>query len=347
MKRTRIAALLLSGVMAASALVGCGGVDTSEVVATFDETEVALGVPNFVARLQQADADDIYSYYFGDGAWETDLYGTGETLQEELKSSVMENMFQLYTLEAHMSEYGVEISDAEQTRITEAAAAFIAANSSEALEELGADQAIVEEYLRLITIESKMYDAIIATADTNVSDEEANTGAYSYVSVSKTSYTDEEGNSVEYTEEELASLAKTVGAFGTEAKVGTLEDAAETYGYSVIAGTFTANDSELDEEVLTTLQSMEEGEVSDTIDTEDAYYVVRLDAMTDAEATEETRASIISERESARYEEVLAGWQEEHTWKVDESVWEKVAFDRSFTTTEPVESTEAEVTIED
>ena len=60
MKSKRLAALLLSGVMAASMLTGCGGMNKDAVVATFDETEIKLGIANFAARMQQASADDFY-----------------------------------------------------------------------------------------------------------------------------------------------------------------------------------------------------------------------------------------------------------------------------------------------
>ena len=40
--------------------------------------------------------------------------------------------------------------------------------------------------------------------------------------------------------------------------------------------------------VLTALQGLDEGEVSDVIDTDTDYYVVRLDEKTDADATETT-----------------------------------------------------------
>lgn len=344
MKRTRLAALLLCGVMATSVFAGCGGVDKEATVARFDETEIALSVPNFAARLQQAYDDDVYSYYFGGSVWGSDFYGTGVTMEEEVKNSVMDSMFAMYTLQAHMADYGVELSEEELAEITEVASAFLAANSEEALEQLGADQATVEEYLKLVTIQSKMYTAIIADTDTNVSDEEANTSAYSYVRVSKTTYTDEEGNSVEYTEEELAALADTMTTFVEFAQAEGLETAAEGHGYTVSTGTFTADDTVLDAAVLAALQELEEGAVSEAVDTESAYYVVRLDAKTDLAATEAKRASIISDRQSTLYEEVLAGWQATHTWEVEESVWKTVTFDKLFTTiaptTETVESTE-------
>lgn len=53
MRGKRIAALLLSGMMAASVLTGCG-LDTNAVVATLDGEEITLGVPNFTAQIGRA-----------------------------------------------------------------------------------------------------------------------------------------------------------------------------------------------------------------------------------------------------------------------------------------------------
>ena len=312
MRAKRWSALLLSGVMAASMLTGCG-MNKNETVATFDETEVPLGVANFAARFLQATYDDFYVAYFGEDVWSSDLYNNGTTMQDNIKDSVMQSLFDMYTLEAHMAEYDVELTEDDKAEIADTAAAFIADNSKDALDALGADEETVERYLTLATIQNRMHTAIIADADTNVTDEEANTSSYSYVKVSKQSHTDEDGNTVEYTDTELTLLGKTVGMFDMDAKAGTLEDAAEQYDYTVSSGTFTADDSTLDEE-------------------------------TDADATETTRQNIISQRQSDLYDETLKGWEDEHDWTVKDSVWAKVTFDNLFTTT--VQDTETETVTE-
>ena len=323
MRAKRWSALLLSGVMAASMLTGCG-MNKNETVATFDETEVPLGVANFAARFLQATYDDFYVAYFGEDVWSSDLYNNGTTMQDNIKDSVMQSLFDMYTLEAHMAEYDVELTEDDKAEIADTAAAFIADNSKDALDALGADEETVERYLTLATIQNRMHTAIIADADTNV--------------------TDEDGNTVEYTDTELTLLGKTVGMFDMDAKAGTLEDAAEQYDYTVSSGTFTADDSTLDEAVLTALQGLDEGEVSDVIDTDTDYYVVRLDEKTDADATETTRQNIISQRQSDLYDETLKGWEDEHDWTVKDSVWAKVTFDNLFTTT--VQDTETETVTE-
>lgn len=338
MKIKKIAAFMLSGVMMASLLTGCSSVNKDEVVATFDETEVKLGIANFAARFEQASYDDFYVAYFGEDVWSSDLYGDGSTMENSVKDEVIENLYDMYVLEAHMSEYGIELTEEEKSAMETATKDFIAANDKDALEALGADEEIVYQFLELSTIQNKMYEAIIAGADTNVTDEEANTSAYSYVTVSKMVYDEEDGSYVEYTDEDLAELKATAEEFAAEAQQTSLEEAAEQYAYTVETGTFTADDENLEEAVLTALESLEEGEVSAVIDAESDYYVVRLDAKTDEEATENTKQEIISERQSTLYQEVLEGWKADHTWTVNEKVWAKVTFDNLFTTV--LESTE-------
>ena len=339
MKAKRFTTLLVSGVLAASMLVGCGGINKNETVATLDGQEIKLGVANFAARLQQAEADDFYRAYFGDDVWSSDLYNNGTTMEDNTKNSVIEMIENLYILQNHMADYDVTLTDDETAKIAEVAARFMADNDDKAINALGATEDIVKEYLTLVTVQSKMRAAIVADADTNVSDADANTSAYSYVNVSKTSYKDADGNTQEYTDDEKAELADTVQKFHDAAADTTLDTAADEYGYTVSTGTFSSDNTTLDEEVLNALEGLKsEGELSDVVETDNYYYVLRLDEITDADATEEHRQEIISQRQSDLYNEVLQGWKDEAEWVLKDKVWDKVTFDNLFTTT--VESTE-------
>ena len=99
MKAKRFTTLLVSGVLAASMLVGCGGINKNATVATLDGQEIKLGVANFAARLQQAEADDFYRAYFGDDVWSSDLYNNGTTMEDNTKNSVIEMIENLYILQ--------------------------------------------------------------------------------------------------------------------------------------------------------------------------------------------------------------------------------------------------------
>ena len=188
-----------------------------------------------------------------------------------------------------------------------------------------------------------MKSAIFAGSDTNVTDEEAKTGAYSYVGISKTTHQDESGNTVDYTDEEKEELAAKVADFAKAAKEDGLDAAAEDAGYTVSTGTFTQEDDSVDDNLLAALKNLKEGEVTDLIDGDSSYFVARLDKEVDEDATEETRQSIIEQRKDDLYDETLDGWKEGIEWAVKEKVWDDVNFDNLFTT---IKDTETESTTE-
>ena len=347
MKKTRMMALLLCGALTASMFAGCGTqIDKTATVATYGETEVALGLANFAARVTQAQYDDFYVSYFGNEVWRTDMYGYGTTMEDDLKASVLDSILAMYALENHMADYGVVITDADKAAINEAATAFMNANSAEAIDALGATTEIVAEYLELLTIQSRMHDEIIKAVDTNVSDEEAEMGTYSYIRVSRTNYVDDEGKSATHTEETLAELATTMDNFMKAVAADGLDAAAKASDYNVYNGTFNAKSTDVEKEILEALNGLNEGEVSGLIETDTQYYVVRLDAVVDEDATENNRQAIIADRESKLYTDVVDGYMKEQEWKVNEKVWESVSFNNLFTiyepTTETEETTEAE-----
>ena len=97
-----------------------------------------------------------------------------------------------------------------------------------------------------------------------------------------------------------------------------------------------------DDAVITALKGLQEGETSGMIEMDDGYYFVRVDNDTDAEATEDNRQSIITERQNEYYNETLEGWQADDGWEPDMELFAEIQFENSLTTTDPnaVEETE-------
>ena len=327
MKLKKFVPLLLAAALGISALAGCGSaIDGDKTGATFDGKEISLGLMNFMARYQQI----IYDMYFGPDVWGQDMSGDGTTMEENVKSEVVENIKTLYMLEKHMADYNVEITDDELAKIEEAAKKFMEDNTDKAIKQVGATEEYVKEMLRLNTIQIKMQKAIEAEVDTEVSDEEAAQKKISYVQVNNSSKTDEEGNTVDYTEEEKAALQTDVETFAASA-ASDFEGAAETAGYTVSTATYGTDNSTLTEEVTEAADKLKEGEISGVITTDDSYYVVRMDSLFDEEATESRKSEIVEERKSDHYTEVCDGYKKDVPFELNEDEWAKVKFDEFFT----------------
>ena len=335
----KLTGVLLAGIMLGTvALGGCGTINQNAVAATLNEdTQIPMGYANFVARYEQSTYDSFFISYYGEGYWTNESYADsdGKSMEDSTKENIMESIELEYLLESHMADYGVEITDEEQAAITEAAEKFMSDNSKEAVKEMGATQEYVEKMLYYRTVSEKMSEAIKAEADTNVSDEEAAQRTFSYMEIDLKNYTDEDGNTQEYTEEEqedIKQTAKTAAAAAAE----NFDTASETYSYDIKTYSY-GSDEKSEEEggfcdaVITAANEMKEGDVSGLIEGTDCYYIIRLDSEFDREATDTKKQSIITDRQNEHYMEVTDGYVEEAKFEINEKEWKKVKFDNIFT----------------
>lgn len=326
--KKKLVSLALAASMAATMLTGCGSeFDGTQVVAEVGEEQIPAAVANFYARYQQSQYETYYSSYLGgDDMWATEV-DTGVTYEDNVKESVMEAIHTLYVLELHAEEYGVELSEDEKAAITEAAEAFTESNGIDAIEAISGDQATVEEVLSLITIQNKMYTAMVADVDREVSDSEAAQKKMEYVWFSF-SKTEDDGSTVSLTDDEKEALKADAEAFAEAA--ASEEDFtgfAEEKGYESISLTFDLSSTVPNSLLIAAADLCEEGEITDVIEGDDGYYVAKLISSFDEEATETKKEEIIYERESEQYETLCSEWMEETPITVNEDVWATVDFD--------------------
>lgn len=334
MKIRRLLPLVLTAVLGMSVLSGCGNsIDAAKTGATLDGQEISLGFMNFMARYQQAIYDGRFASMFGEdqNVWEQNFFEEDITTENSVKQSVADMVEEYYLLEKHMSDYKVEITDDELSAIDAAAEKFMEDNSKAAIKQLGATKEYVAEMLRLATIQSKMTEAIYAEVDTEVSDEEAAQKTISYVQVACNSTTNDEGETVDYTEEEKANIKQQVEDFRDSAAED-FESAAESAGYTVSNASFGDNDESytLDDSVIEAAKKLSDGDISEVITTDDNFYVVRMDSTFDKDATEQKKKSIVTDRRSDHYTEVCDGYREEAKLELNEDEWAKVKFDELF-----------------
>ena len=347
MKFKKIAAVLLAAVMASSFAAGCGSsVNIDAAAATLDDKEISMGVANFMAQCQAAQMDSYLLAYYGEDMWNSDS-GDGTTMTDSVKKGVMDNLWEFYVLDAHAADYGVEVTEEDKSAITAAAAKFKSANSEEAVRVMNASQENVEEMLRLYKIQDKMRDAIEAEIDTNVTDAECAQKTFSYVKFEKpqeggesgeteaSQDADAEGAEPEKTAEEVKADAQALLDGGAD----NLETAAEAGSYTVLKCSYGPDDLEeeknttsLDVEILKTADKLKDGVMADALaETDDSYYVIRMDSVDDKEAAEKKKESILSQRRSEKYDEVLQKYKDDSKWTVHEKEWKKVNFENLYT----------------
>lgn len=318
--------LALAGVMAAASLTGCGRLEDNEIVATVDGDDISAGLANFYARMNQAQYETWYAGYMGDNMWAGEAE-EGKTYEESVKDQIMEDLQNMYLLEDHMKDYDITISEQEEAAIQEAASAFDEANGLEEKEKVSGSIDHVERLLTLFTICQKVGDAIRATADTEVSDEEAAQKAMQYVMFSYYT-TDEDGSSITLTDEEKEDLKKEAEEFAEgAAAAGDFAAYVTEKGYETKDATFDAEETlSIPAELAKAADELEEGGITDAVETDNGLYVAKVTSLLDKDATEAEKENIISQRQQEKYDEAIEGWRKDADITVVEKVWKKVDF---------------------
>lgn len=363
-KRTAVAAL--TGVMAVGMLTGCGEkkLDGTKTVATVDGTEIPLGIVSLSVREGQAQTEAMYKSFMGGSdysIWSMDAED-GKTYGEQAVEQSLEDVELMYIMKEKAADYNVEVTEDDEQKISDAAAAFMEANSEETLQELAVSEDQVKTYLELQTYRSRMHDPIIADVDKDVSDEEAQQSSFTYVSISTADLSDDEAAQKK---EDAQKILDDLKAAGTDGDFNEIAKAVDD-SYSAVSGTFDTNedaakeDEDTDEEsdssstsaypdeVMDVLRTLKDGEIGpDVIETDTSYYVVRLDKVNDADATETKKQSIISTRENNLYTETTQKWLDDADISVEKKVLKtlKVTDNHKFSiATATPEPTEEEAT---
>lgn len=328
-KQTAVAAL--AGVMAAGLLSGCGekALDGTKTVAMVNGAEIPMGILSLYTRQQQAQVEAMYLSFMGEGAaiWDQAASDDSDkTYGQEFAEGALEQIEIMYLAKEKAGDYGVEVTEEDETAIAEAAAAFMENNSEETIAELAVSEDQVKEYLELQTYLEGVHSAVLEEADIQVTDEEAQQAKFTYVLVSTSDESLTEDDIAEKKEQAQEILDKMTE--DPDGDVDEMVDAVDE-SYSALSGYYSANETEADdvasttypEEVLEVLRGLDEGEVApEVVETENGYYALRLDSTNDEEATESRKESLKSTRETEVYTETTTQWLEEADIQVDEEV---------------------------
>lgn len=344
----KAAVVTAAGVLAAMSATGCSSsLNPDAVVATVGDEDISLGVANFYTRLTQGEYETYYASMMGTTAedmWTQEVDEQGTTMEEQLKDNIMQSLQNMYLMSQHASDYDIALTDEEEQAISDAADQFVADNTEEVRNTVSGNKEDVQKVLELVTIQSRMTEAMQEGVDEEVSDEEAAQKSMDYVLFSYTT-TDDSGNSTEMTDEEKENLAATAQEFANQVKTGTdMADAAEADGVEVQTATFDSESTTPDADLIAAADALEnEGDVTDPVETDSGIYVARLTSLLDRDATDTEKETIVEQRRQDQYNSLLEEWRDAAEIDVNERNWNKIDFTyQGITIVTPEEETSEE-----
>lgn len=315
---------ITAAMMAALTMGGCGTKPT-ETVATVYGENVSVSELGMYTIYQQVQYEQFYSMYLGTSVDWSQEYD-GSTMEDETKANALDTFKKMKIVAAHAGDYNVSVSEKEQKKIDKAAKKLVKSNDTKAQKVLYITEDGAKELFKTYYLYNKTSEAMVADVDTNVSDEEAAQKKMSYVKFDLESTTDEEGNTVELTEDEKKE-AKAKAEEVAKAGADKLEASVEGTDYTVETATFDDESDTLDKKVYKAAKKLKEGQMSKVIETDSACYVIRLDSNLDREATDSKKEEIVSQRKSDAFDAIYEEWEKaDDAFVVDEKVWKTIRF---------------------
>lgn len=318
MKQTkRLLTLGLTVALGATSFTGCTAVTEDDysktVVATYGDQKIYLDEANFDARYYQYMYERFYSSYYGSDFWSTDA-GSG-TMEENLKTNVMSEIMQTYVLMEHADEYKVSLSDEDKKKVSKAVKEFLDTSDEKLIKAANATQDLVNKVYTNNALANKVWEAVVAKVDTNVTDEEARQVTVKYVLISKDNDKYKDG---EKTAKEIADKVKAGKDLETVCKdYDSLTTSTESYSKNG------ENDTDLGKKAA----ALSTGDVTTYQVEGTGWYVLSCTSDDDKDAAKEAKTKIIDERKDELFNKTYTGWSKKK-FKVDEDVWSKITFDK-------------------
>ena len=331
-KNTTVAAL--AGVMAIGMLSGCGSksIDGEKTVATVDGTAIPMGVVSLYARESQAQTVAMYKSFMGtaDNIWSQTVDSeSGTTYGEQARDQFLEQVELMYIMKEKAADYNVEVTSDDETAIADAAAQFMSDNDEETLKELAVTEDQVKTLLELETYRQRIYEPIRNEAEINITDEEAQQSAFSYVSISI--------SGSDLTDDDIATRKEEAQEILDKMKEDPSADMGETAksvndSYAGLSGTIFTNDSDdeditnsYDDAVVEALRTLKDGEVyGELVETDSSIYILRMDNVKDDDATASKKESLENTKRTAYYSDTTGKWLEDADITVNNKVLDKL-----------------------
>ena len=331
MKRSGAAAAILAACMLTVSVGGCGRGDdigTRVVLTTgFDKDEIfrietsSCSLPELMVYLTTI--QNRYESVYGREIWQTNADGV--TLEENVKNIALAQIAQIKTMNLMAENYEVELNEEERARAENAAQAYYESLGDREIELMGVNEKTIRSLYMELARAEKMYQYTIKDINPEISDDEARTITVQHILI-KTYALDGTGKKIEYTQEaKKEAHMKAQEALGL-AREGEDFDALIRKYSEDDKTTYSFGKGEMDEAFETAAFNLGTEEISDIVETEFGYHIIKCISTFDREETDANKVKIVEQRREEAFGQEYDAYVETLTRNLNEELWETVNF---------------------
>lgn len=326
----RILAAILTAGLLLNTLTGCGegGFGTKVVLTTGFEKDEIFRIETNSCKLSElmvylTTIQNRYESVFGREIWET--RADGMTLEENVKNIALAQIAQIKTMNLMAEKYEVKLSDEEEARAENAAKAYYETLGEREIELMGVTEKTIRSLYKELARAEKMYQYTIKDINPEISDDEARTITVQHILI-KTYALDGTGKKIEYTEEaKKDAYRRAVEVMGL-AKAGEDFDALIRRYSEDDKATYSFGKGEMDEAFETAAFNLGTEEISDVVETEFGYHIIKCINTFDKEETDANKVKIVEQRREEAFGQEYDAYVETLTRNLNEELWNSVNF---------------------
>ena len=321
----RFSALLPCLLAVVAALTACGN---RKIVFTtgFGGDEV-FKVGNQVCTTAEimvylTNAQNQYESVYGSEIW--GVSQDGMSLEDNLKENILAKAAQVKAMYLLAESKGVKLGPEEEKLVKRAAEEYFGSLSDREKELMGVEFATVQRMYTEYALANKVYQYIIKDINPEISDDEARTITVQHILL-RTVTVDDSGNRVELSRSERQKLyleACSIRRQALEDGNDFLELASRYSEDSKI--TYSFGKGQIDAVFEETAFSLETGEISEVIETEAGYHIIKCITTFDRAETDANKLVIVEECRREVFGEEYEAFVESLARQLNTKLWEEI-----------------------
>ena len=321
--------IALIGILTSGSIVACGKGEEEMPSGLFsglakDELfrvgDVSCSVSEYMVFL--TNTQNQYESVYGSEIWDVAL---GEiTLEENVKDTVLAKIAQIKTMGLMAESKGLCLTEEQEGKVQAAAAEYYGSLSEAEVTALAATQEEIAGLYREYALADMVYQQIVDSVDPEISDDEARTITVDQIHM-KTYTIDSQGTRMEFSdtmksevEEDMHDIYEFATVDGRDfTELANKYNQADTVRWSFRKG-------EADPALEEVGFALATDQVSEVIETEDGYYLLKCISTYDKEQTDANKEQIIQQRKDEAFGQEYDTFVETLSKKINEKLWNSI-----------------------
>lgn len=332
--RTRIKRLLWLPVillLEVFLLTGCDKNKTKIVFTTgFDEDvvfkieDISCTKPEIMIYL--VNTENIYDEVFGEKIWKVP-YENGD-VESRYKETILARISQIKAMNLYAKEIGVSLNEEEKKNIDLAANKYFSSLSNEEKQLFNADEELLSNMYSEFAIANKVYEEVTKGVNPEISDDEARTVTIRSILI-KTYTIDENGNKIQYSKQMKEDAMKRAYEILGRIKAGEEFEILEADYNEDEKSSYSFSRGVMPKVIEDVAFNIDEGEVSDVIESEYGYHIIKVISNFDEEQTDINKQAIVEKRKEEAFVETYDNYIETLTSSINMDLWNSISYERT------------------